>query len=138
MYVLAWSLGLVMAALGLLHVAWAFGALKLNLAVIPERAGRPLFRPGRGASLAVAALLLTAAALVMQQGGALPALVPAPIAALGSWTVAMTFVARAVGDFRYLGFFKRVRGTRFAVWDTRLFSPLCLALGAGTALLAAR
>jgi catechol 2,3-dioxygenase-like lactoylglutathione lyase family enzyme len=39
------------------------------------------------------------------------------------------FLLRAVGDFRLVGFFKRVRGTPFARWDTRLFSPLCVALG---------
>jgi hypothetical protein len=136
--VLTWWLGLVLVALGVLHIVWAFGGLTSRLAVVPERDGAPLFRPSRGASLAVALLLLVAAMLVMQQGGALPYLVPAPLATLGCWTIAMTFTARAVGEFRYLGFFKRVRGTRFARWDTRLFSPLCLALGIGTAVIASR
>jgi hypothetical protein len=136
--VLTWSLGLVLVVLGLLHIVWAFGGLTSGWAVVPERDGAPLFRPSRGASLAVALLLLVAAMLVMQQGGALPYLVPAPMATLGSWTIAMTFMARAVGEFRYLGFFKRVRGTRFAWWDTWLFSPLCLGLGIGVAILASR
>jgi hypothetical protein len=41
---------------------------------------------------------------------------------------------RAVGDFRAVGFSKRVRDTRFAWWDTRLFSPLCLAMAVLAAL----
>ncbi len=38
-------------------------------------------------------------------------------------------MAFAIGlCFRYVGFFKRVRGTRFAEMDTRYYSPLCLTL----------
>lgn len=138
MTALAWALGVVFAALGLLHVVWAAGGGTGSAMVIPEQDGVPLFRPGPLASLAVALLLLAAAALVLQKGDVLPVLVPPAIATLGTWIVAMTMVARAVGEFRYLGFFKRVRGTRFATWDTRLFSPLCLALGIGTVIIANR
>jgi hypothetical protein len=38
----------------------------------------------------------------------------------------MAFLLRAVGEFRLVGLFKRIRGTAFARWDTWLFSPLCL------------
>ena len=38
-------------------------------------------------------------------------------------------------EFRSFGFFKRVRGTEFAWWDTRVYSPLCIAISAGYALL---
>ena len=139
MTILAWSLGLVIAALGVLHIAWAFVGPRGDVSsFVPERDGAPLFRPGRGASLGVALLLLTAAALVLQKGGVLPLLGPAPVVVLGNWTVATVFTARAIGEFHYLGFFKRVRDTRFAFWDTRLFSPLCLALGIGTAIIASR
>ena len=34
------------------------------------------------------------------------------------------------GNFRLVGFFKKVRGTRFATLDTRYYSPLCLFLAA--------
>jgi hypothetical protein len=43
--------------------------------------------------------------------------------------LAALFLLRSVGEFRLVGFFKRVRGTDFAWWDTRLYSPLCLAMG---------
>ena len=41
------------------------------------------------------------------------------------------FLGRVVGDFRWFGVFKRMRGTAFAWWDTRLFVPLCLLLALG-------
>jgi hypothetical protein len=43
---------------------------------------------------------------------------------------------RAVGDFNYIGFFKRRRTTAFAGLDTRLYSPLALALGLGAGIVA--
>jgi hypothetical protein len=43
----------------------------------------------------------------------------------------MIFLFRAAGEFKLVGFSKSVRGTAFATWDTWLFSPLCVLLGAG-------
>ena len=45
-----------------------------------------------------------------------------------TWLMAAAFLLRSVGDFRYVGVFKRVAHTRFAYWDTRLFVPICLLL----------
>ena len=42
-------------------------------------------------------------------------------------------VGRAIGDFKYVGFFKRVRGSKFARMDTLVYSPLCLLLALGVA-----
>ena len=36
------------------------------------------------------------------------------------------FFLRALGDFKYIGFFKKIRNTSFAKSDTWFFSPLCL------------
>lgn len=44
----------------------------------------------------------------------------------GNLLIAFIFVARAVGDFNYVGFFKRKRNTAFAQNDTHYYSPLCL------------
>ena len=54
---------------------------------------------------------------------------PALITHGGAWTLAVVFIGRAIGDFRLIGFTKRVRGTAFARLDTRIYSPLCAALG---------
>jgi len=44
--------------------------------------------------------------------------------------------ARGVGDFRLVGLSKRVRGTRFARYDSFVYTPLCLALAAGIVVVA--
>ena len=63
--------------------------------------------------------------------------IPHAVSRVGTAALAFVFIGRAIGDMRYVGFFKRVRGTRFARLDTRVYSPLCLALGAASALIAA-
>ena len=54
----------------------------------------------------------------------------------GLQLLATLFALRAVGDFRYVGLFRRVRGTPFARWDQWLFTPLCVSIALGSALTA--
>jgi hypothetical protein len=51
-----------------------------------------------------------------------------------SQALALVLLLRAVGDFRLVGFFKRIRGSRFAYLDTAIYSPLCLMLAIGVAM----
>jgi len=140
--VVAWIVAGTLAGIGVLHVYWALGGIAGIVragagAVIPEVSGRPAFTPGPGVTLAVAALLEIAAALVALQGKllAINGLPPALIR-VGALGVAVVLAARGIGDFRLVGLFKRVRGTRFARLDSRFYSPLCLALAAGIVVVA--
>lgn len=38
------------------------------------------------------------------------------------------FFIRAIGDFKYAGFFKSIKDTPFAKMDTKYYAPLCLLL----------
>lgn len=137
----AWVVVGTLAAIGALHIYWALGGtartVGMGNAVVPEVGGRPAFAPGPVLTLAVAALLEIAAALVALQGklfviGGLPS----TLIRVGALGVAVVLAARGVGDFRLVGLFKRVRGTRFARLDSRVYTPLCLALAAGIVLVA--
>jgi hypothetical protein len=115
-------------ALSLLHLYWTFGG-RWGLAVaLPQTAGKRLFIPPPYLVFAVAAALFVAAFLVA--GQLLPGIsfLPSWVNRWGTWVLAIVFLVRAVGDFHIAGFFKHVKDTPFAYWDTRLFSPLCLAL----------
>jgi hypothetical protein len=133
----------LLAILGLLHVFWAVRGASSGSAVIPQRAGRPVFRPSRLGTMGVAGCLFAAALTLLARLGIvrLPACVPAGVRATlpqrGAWVLAAIFGLRVVGDFRYVGIFKRVTGTPFARWDTRLFVPVCIIVAAGSALVAA-
>ena len=48
-----------------------------------------------------------------------------------SSAIAILLFARASGDSELVGFFKEVKGSRFARLDTWVYSPLCVVLGAG-------
>jgi hypothetical protein len=133
----AFALASVLAFLSGLHIYWAFGGRWGWGAAIPQVDGRPAFTPSRFATLLVALGLAAAAALPLVRAGAFPFPVSPWLSRWSAVLLAFVFFVRAVGDFRLVGFFKRVHGTPFAIWDTRLFSPLCLLLAAGFARVAA-
>ena len=125
----AWILVLIFVALAALHGYWVVvGTGDLSAFVPePEAGAKPLFQPGRFVT-AVVALLLLAAAWVCASEARLLGLPRLPLAGLGVRVLAGLFFLRAVGDFKYVGFFKKVRETRFGRMDTRVFSPLCLTI----------
>ncbi len=84
------------------------------------------------------ALALGAAALlVLGRAGVIPHMAPPWTYASGAWGLGGVLLLRAIGEFRYVGLFKRVRGTRFATLDTWLYTPLCAMLAAAVWYLAA-
>jgi hypothetical protein len=120
---------LVLGGLGTAHVAWAFGRRPNGVAVIPTRPdGTPVLAPGRGITLVVAVLLFFAAFLLLQQGGVGVALLPESVRRIGATGVAVVLLLRGIGDFRYVGLFKRERDTPFGRMDSRYYTPLVLAL----------
>lgn len=42
------------------------------------------------------------------------------------WIIPIIFILRAIGDFNYVGFFKKVKETKFGEMDTSLYTPLCV------------
>ena len=103
---------------------------------VPSVEGKPLFRPTRTATIAVGLVLLLFAALVAATAGLISVGLPRVALSWLSYALAVGLLARAVGEFKYVGFFKRIRGTKFARLDTLLYSPLCLLLAVGVALVA--
>jgi len=45
------------------------------------------------------------------------------------WTIGIMFLLRAVGEFRIVGIFKKVKKTEFAKYDSMVYIPLCLFIG---------
>lgn len=138
MYIVSAALGAILLILALLHVRWAFGGVSGGAAVPSRADGAPVFRPSPLATLAVAAALTLAACLVLARGGMIPAFLSSRLITLGTWGVAVAFALRTMGEFHYVGLFRRVHGTPFARWDARLFTPLCAVLSIGAAWLALR
>jgi hypothetical protein len=131
----ALALFVILVALAGLHVFWVFGGRAGLEDVIPFADGEPLVRPGAAATVLVALLLFAAAAVSLWRG-VLPHASPHWIPRCGIWVIALIFAGRAVGDFRYVGFFKKIRGTTFSRNDSLVYSPLCTAIAGLAAWLA--
>lgn len=117
----------------LLHVYWALGGQRLLPNTIPSDpiTGNKTPEPGRlGATLV--ALALVHALLTL---GVATQLWPSPwssaVTRYSLWAWTGIFLVRVIGDFRWLGAFKRVRGTPFARADDWLFTPLCATIALG-------
>ena len=131
---LSWCVALVLAGLGALHFYWALGG-RWAIAVSVQTRGVRCF--SRGSSRPSWSPRYCSGLPFWCCRAQLPRLLaPEKLTSWGRWVVAVAFLARAMGEFRYVGFFKRVRGTQFADLDTRVYSPLCLALGLATAAVA--
>lgn len=126
-----------LAALSAAHVSWIFSSWPL-----PDRASfaeavvgvGPEDSPGVPATLGVAALLAQAAVLVRRCGD--PARPPGRFTVLGTRTVAGVLLTRAAAGFVVSGSGLGPAPATFRRLDLTVYSPLCLALGAGAAAVA--
>nr|WP_299418729.1 DUF3995 domain-containing protein [uncultured Emticicia sp.] len=125
---------LILLAISGIHFFWAFGGRWGADAAIPtNKEGKTMLSPDIFATLVVAFGILAMALLHLEkvQMGSTPQLglpIPTWINAYGLKIIAGIFLLRAIGEFRYVGFFKKVKGTKFATLDTKYYSPLCLIL----------
>ncbi|TMU78968.1 DUF3995 domain-containing protein [Pseudomonas fluorescens] len=137
-FVLAQWLVTTFAVIALMHVYWALGGQWAAAVVVPQvpvrgfvASVRPAFKPSGWLTLIVAAALLVIAALVcMRVGWGVPAVTHKALQWVIS-AIALLMFARAIGDSHLVGFFKDVKGSRFARLDTWVYSPLCAVLGVG-------
>lgn len=116
-------------AISLIHVYWAFGGRWGSRAALPQsNGGIALFRPRILETLAVAVVMLGVCTVLIVQSETLSILQSNGFTKWSCVLCGSVFFLRAIGDFKYLGFFKRVKHTTFSYYDTRFYSPLCLFL----------
>jgi len=94
----------------------------------PVMAGRIGWWRPAAAGVAVALVLLGALAAAIDNRFALP--LPANAARAVLIVAGAAFIVRAVAPTRWTGFFKKIRSTRWARFDSWLYCPLFLLLGA--------
>ncbi|WP_018759129.1 DUF3995 domain-containing protein [Paenibacillus terrigena] len=127
---IAWVVSGILLVVSGLHFYWAFGGKRGNSAVIPTNGSEKLFQPLPIGTSMVGLLLALAAWIALEWSSVIkPLLFSDLLLQVGGWVVAAVFIIRGIGDFKWVGLFKRKKGTVFAKWDSRLYSPLCLLLG---------
>lgn len=129
MSILVYSSVVVLTFISFIHFYWLLGG-KWGLTVsLPEKVkGGALFTPRIIETLIVAIGLLVVGFMLLVQFSAIPFFKPNIITESFCIIFTVIFFLRAVGDFKYLGFFKRIKHSTFAKYDTRYYSPLCLYL----------
>ena len=126
----------VFGGLAAWHFVMALTPFPRESVTVPYVNGRPLFVPSATATAAVGVGLLLCALLVASTAGIVAAGLSPPVLTALCGGLALVLLVRAVGDFRYVGFFKSVRDSRFATLDTWCYSPACLALSIAVAYVA--
>lgn len=121
----------ILIAISGLHVYWSFGGqwgMAVALPELPHRPGAKAFMPGPILTLMVAAGLTAMAGLHLAKLGWLPLPLSEKWLRYSLLAVGGIFFLRAIGDFRYVGFFKPITDSAFAKMDTVYYVPLCLVL----------
>lgn len=122
----------ILVSLGLVHLYWLFGGTWGWQAALPEKNGQKVLDPKPVDTLLVAAGLIGFGLFHLHKIGWLALALPSWVNQSGLWIIASIFFLRAIGDFRYVGFFKRIKDSLFAQWDTQFFIPLCLLIGSNS------
>jgi len=130
------SLSLILTGIflfiGGLHLYWMFGGTWGLYSAIPSKETYVAnsFKVPKIVALIIALLLLSCAALYFINSGLSSWALPYDLLHYGYWIIPSAFLLRAIGDFNYVGFFKKIKNTKFAEADSKIFIPLCLTIGA--------
>ncbi len=122
---------LIFVFISSIHFYWAFGGKWGGDAVLPTKDDNntKVLNPTILPTLIVAFGFLGFGLFVLIISGLIDFNVPHWLSKYGLWIIAGIFMLRAIGDFNYVGFFKKIKQTKFGKNDTKYFSPLCLAIG---------
>ena len=115
--------------LGSIHFYWAFGGKWAIKNAIPTKSENETtsFRPSFLATLSVGLVLVAFAFFYLNQINFINVKSPKWTNLL-LWVLPLLFLLRSIGEFKYVGFFKSIKTTNFAKWDTKLYVPLCFAI----------
>ncbi|MEJ4087976.1 DUF3995 domain-containing protein [Galbibacter orientalis] len=128
--ILSILLSLILIVLGMIHLNWVIGGKFGYVESLPTKEnGERVLNPKKIDSAIIGIGLIAFGIFYMIESGLIEYNLPEWIIKYGSWIIPIIFLLRAVGEFKYVGFFKSVRKTEFGKLDTKLFSPLCLIIG---------
>lgn len=140
MTLLSALLALVLLAVAAIHAYWGFGgvwpgrdAADCARRVVGARGIRQM--PGPAPSFAVAVGLLVVMLVALSLGGWIGLPLPSGLISLVAVPPALVFLGRGIAGFTPA--WRRLTPEQpFATLDVRYYSPLCVAIGAGIAILA--
>lgn len=130
MIILIMILFIIFLMLAVIHFIWAFGVQwGFDIALPTKENGERTINPGSIECVIVGLGLSAFALFYILQLNIIQLNLPNWIFNFGGWLIPSIFILRAIGDFKYIGFFKKTRETNFGQMDTKYYSPLCLLIG---------
>lgn len=129
-HLLAALLFSVFLFLACVHIYWGLGGKWGSVAAIHTKANnKKLMSPGLVSCFIVASGLLGFGIFVMIKAAIFRLDMADGLSRYGLWIISFIFLLRALGDFRYVGLFKKIKTTVFGRMDTKYFTPLCIVIG---------
>lgn len=127
--ILSILLSVIFLVLGMIHFNWVIGGkFGFSEALPTKENGERVLNPKKLDSAIVGIGLTGFGMFYLLKSGLIVFNAPEWLMKYGSWIIPSIYLLRAIGEFKYVGFSKTVKKTEFAKWDTKLFSPLCLAI----------
>ena len=126
---LASLLVIIFSVLALTHFFWASGGQWGFESALPtDEEGIRMLNPKKSDSIFIGVVLSLCGLFYWSTFISDNIKLPRWFKNMGVWLIPIIFALRAIGDFKYIGFFKQVKSTEFAKLDTWFFSPLCLTI----------
>jgi glucan phosphoethanolaminetransferase (alkaline phosphatase superfamily) len=117
----------IFSLLSFIHFYWLFGGKWGLEKVIPTKNKElQTLEIPKFATLIVALVLILFGGLYLIKTKFFSLQTPILFSQYIYWAIPSIFIIRAIGDFNYVGFFKKIKNTAFAKSDTKWFVPLCL------------
>ena len=120
-------LSIIFISLAFLHFYWGISGKPVGDGMVPtNEKNEKLLNPKPLDCFVVAIGLLSFAWFVLIRSELVIMHLPKWLLNSGLGVITFIFLIRAIGDFKYIGLFKRIKHSKFAKLDTQYFSPLCL------------
>ena len=131
MIVLGMLVTVILIFIAGIHLFWFFdGAWGFEEVLPTHLNGKRVLNPKKIDSLSVG-LFISFFALIycVKSLNITISFLPDWILKYGLYIISSVFLVRAIGDFKYVGFFKKIKETTFGELDSKYFSPLCFVMG---------
>ncbi|WP_215225287.1 DUF3995 domain-containing protein [Echinicola shivajiensis] len=119
----------ILFVLGIIHFNWVMGGkFGFEVSLPTNEKGERVLNPKKIDSVVVGLGLTSFGLFYLIKSGSIEYSLPEWIMNYAGWILPLIFLLRAIGEFKYVGFFKSVKETDFGKIDSKFFSPLCLVL----------
>ncbi len=129
MIIINYILAFTFLVLAFIHFNWVMGSRWGLEAALPTKPGSgPAMLPGKLITAVVGIGLLSISMYYLGRGLSWSFIESNGVFDYVAYIIPGLFFLRSIGEFNYVGLFKKIKGTKFAEFDTKHYIPLCLSI----------